>query len=86
MHIPANKKCSTNVLLIFPLSYKNIISECSLNVQNIQFYFILFIILFYHSTNIMEFWMFSECSETSSLVTFINPSMNVQLKCSTSDL
>lgn len=29
--------CSKNVLLTFPLGYEHIISECSLNVQNIQF-------------------------------------------------
>lgn len=28
----ANKIYSTNVLLTFPLSYENIISECSLNI------------------------------------------------------
>lgn len=31
------KKCSKNVFLMFPLRYENIISECSLNVQSIQF-------------------------------------------------
>ncbi len=34
----ANKICSKNVLITFPLSYENIISECSLNVQNVQFF------------------------------------------------
>ncbi len=35
-----------NALLMFPLGDENIISECSLNVQNIQFLFNVYIFLF----------------------------------------
>ncbi len=30
--------CSMNALLTFPVSYENVISECFLNFQNVQFF------------------------------------------------
>ncbi len=65
---------------MFPLSYENINLDCSLNVQNIQF-FIYFRSLQKHHGNV-SFESFSERSESSNL-NKTKSQTNIQLKCFT---